>query len=98
VPAGVAGHVPEAHLWVNSLDIVDFHVVCFFNCGSLHDGKGNKFKLKDIGPVVECVRRIKKPCIGYKIMGAGRIDPRICAKLTRCKIKVPTRLAAVFFL
>ncbi|MFH1477588.1 MAG: hypothetical protein ABIH24_08900 [Verrucomicrobiota bacterium] len=87
VPVGVAGHAPEAHLWINGLDIVDFHVVCFFNCGSLHDGKGNKFKLKDIGPAVECVRRIKKPCIGYKIMGAGRIDPRMAFEYAFDQIK-----------
>jgi hypothetical protein len=74
IPVGVAGHSPEAHLWVDSLDIVDFHAVCFFNCGSVHEGKGEKFNLSDMGPAVKCMRKIKKPCIGYKIMGAGRID------------------------
>ena len=77
VPVGVAGHAPEAHAWVDSLGIADFHAVCFFNCGSLHDGRGYRFKLKDIAPAAECVRRIRKPCICYKIMGAGRIDPRL---------------------
>ena len=75
VPAGVAAHAPEAHLWVDSLDAADFHAVCFFNCGSLHNGQGDKFKLADVFPAAECARRIQKPCIGYKIMGAGRIDP-----------------------
>lgn len=75
IPIGVAGHAPEAHLWVDRLDITDFHAVCFFNCGSLHDGKGDRFKLGDIPPAIECIRRIRKPCIAYKIMGAGRIDP-----------------------
>jgi hypothetical protein len=75
VPIGVAGHAPEAHYWVDSLNLVDFHVVCFFNCGSLHSGKGHKFKLTDMARAAECVRRIRKPCIAYKIMGAGRIDP-----------------------
>lgn len=77
VPVGVAAHAPVAHAWVDSLDIVDFHAVCFFNCGSLHDGKGHRFQLKDIGPATECIRSIPKPCIAYKIMGAGRIDPRM---------------------
>jgi hypothetical protein len=77
VPGGVAAHAPEAHLWVDSLDAADFHAVCFFNCGSLHSGKGHRFKLADVGPAVECSRRIQKPCIGYKIMGAGRIDPQM---------------------
>ena len=75
IPTGVAGHKPEVHDWVDSLDLVDFHVVCFFNCGSLHSGLGHKFKLADAFHAVECIKRLKKPCIGYKIMGAGRIDP-----------------------
>jgi hypothetical protein len=77
VPVGVAGHAPEAHLWVDSLGIVDFHAVCFFNCGSLHDGEGEKFRLADMALAIDALRRIRKPCIGYKIMGAGRIDPRM---------------------
>ena len=77
VPFGVAGHAPEAHLWVNDLGVADFHAVCFFNCGSLHDGEGGRFKLRDLEPALECIRRIRKPCIAYKIMGAGRIDPRM---------------------
>jgi hypothetical protein len=76
LPAGFAGHDPEAHLWVDSLNVADFHVICFFNCGSLHRGKGDKFSLADLAPAAACVRRIRKPCIAYKIMGAGRIDAR----------------------
>ena len=77
VPVGVAGHAPEAHLWVDSLNITDFHAVCFFNCGSLHNGAGDRFSLRDMTPAIDAIRRIKKPCIGYKIMGAGRIDARM---------------------
>jgi hypothetical protein len=77
VPAGVAGHTPKVHYWINELDLVDFHAVCFFNCGSVHDGRGERFQLTDLPPAVKCVQDIRKPCIGYKIMGAGRIDPRI---------------------
>ena len=74
VPVGVAAHAPESHLWVDALGVADFHAVCFFNCGSLHSGKGDKFKLGDVAAAVACIRRIRKPCIAYKIMGAGRID------------------------
>jgi hypothetical protein len=87
VPAGVAGHAPQAHLWVNDLGVADFHAVCFFTCGSLHTGKGHKFQLADIGPAVECIRRIEKPCIGYKIMGAGRIDARMAFEYALSQIK-----------
>ena len=75
IPAGAAAHSPQAHLWINSLDITDFHAVSMFNCGSLHSGKGHKFRLADMSPAIECIGRIQKPCIAYKILGAGRIDP-----------------------
>ena len=77
IPAGVAGHLPAVHYWVDSLNLVDFHAVCFFNCGSLHDGRGLRFKLRDVGPAAECTRKIRKPCIAYKIMGSGRMDPHM---------------------
>jgi len=75
LPIGVAGHAPQVHDWVDSLDLVDFHVVCFFNCGSLHAGAGHRFRLADVAPAAACVQRLEKPCIAYKIMGAGRVDP-----------------------
>lgn len=87
IPVGVAGHNPNAHLWVNSLDIVDFHAVCFFNCGSLHDGQGEKFRLSDMDAAVKCIRKIEKPCIGYKIMGAGRIDAEMAIEYAFENIK-----------
>jgi hypothetical protein len=87
VPVGAAGHAPEAHLWVDSLNVVDFHCVCFFNCGSLHTGKGDRFSLADIVPATECIRQIQKPCIGYKIMGAGRIEARMAFEYAFERIK-----------
>lgn len=77
VPVGVAGHAPEAHLWVDSLDCTDFHAVCCFNCGSLHAGKGEKFQLRDLPRAMAAIQKIQRPCIAYKIMGAGRIDAKM---------------------
>lgn len=94
IPVGVAGHLPDVHYWVDSMDIVDFHAVCFFNCESLHVGKGLRFKLREIAPAVECLRRILKPCIGYKIMGAGRIDPQMAFEYAFEEIK-PTDVVNV---
>ncbi len=77
IPVGTAGHTPVVHDWINTLDLVDFHVVCFFDCGSVHNAEGERFDLNDIAEAVACIQRIEKPCIGYKIMGAGRIDPKM---------------------
>lgn len=77
VPVGTAGHSPHAHLWAYELDVpLDFHVVALYNCGSLHDGKGEKFKPEDPPHAIDAIRQIDRPCIGYKIMAAGRVDPR----------------------
>ena len=94
VPVGVAGHDPNTHLWVNALNIVDFHVVCFFNCGSLHNNEGERFVLSDIAPAIACIRSINKPCIAYKIMGAGRIDARMAFEHAFANIK-PTDVVNV---
>ncbi len=77
IPVGVAGHATETHYWVDSLDVVDFHAVPFFNCGSVHTDGGEKFDLRDMPRAVECINAIKKPCIAYKILGAGRIDAKM---------------------
>jgi hypothetical protein len=77
VPVGCAGHSPEAHMWVDQLEITDFHAVPFFTCGSVHNGEGEKFSLSDMLRAVACIKQIQQPCIGYKIMGAGRIDARM---------------------
>lgn len=87
VPVGAAGHAPEVHRWVDSLDLVDFHAVCFFNCGSLHAGGGEKFHLADVAPAAETVRNLRRPCIAYKVLGAGRLDARMALEYAYAGIK-----------
>ena len=76
------------------LGVADFHAVCFFNCGSLHHGKGDRFQLADMAKAVECITRIRKPCIAYKIMGAGRIAARMAFEYAFDAIK-PTDVVNV---
>jgi hypothetical protein len=87
VPVGCAGHTPEAHRWVDSLEFADFHAVPFFTCGSLHNGAGEKFSLSDMLRAVACIREIARPCIGYKILGAGRIEARMAFEFAFEQIK-----------
>ncbi|MBN1675071.1 MAG: hypothetical protein JXR37_28780 [Kiritimatiellae bacterium] len=94
VPTGVAGHSPEAHRWVYGMNAADFHVVCFYRCGSLHRGGGLGFRLQDAPPATACIREIAKPCIGYKIMAAGRIDARMAFDYAFASIK-PTDVVNV---
>ena len=94
LPAGVAGHGPEPHQWVHEQDVADFHAHAFFRCGSLHKGEGLKFKLRDMRPAVEWIRNTPKPCIGYKIMGAGRLDAAMAFEYALDNIK-PTDVVNV---
>lgn len=72
--AGVAGHAPEVHVAVYEAGIpADFHMVSFYNCGSLHAGEGERFEPADPPKAVETIQRIDKPCIAYKVLGAGRV-------------------------
>ncbi|MHC4874804.1 MAG: hypothetical protein ACYTFY_23405, partial [Planctomycetota bacterium] len=94
IPVGTAGHNPETHRWIDSFDVVDFHAVCFFNCGSVHDDEGEKFRLEDLTASSACIQELKKPCIGYKIMAAGRIDPKMAFEYAYENIK-PTDVVNV---
>ena len=87
VPFGVAGHAPDSHYWMDNMNVADFHAIPFFNCGSVHHGGGNRFRLTDALAATECIRRIRKPCIGYKIMAAGRIDPSMAFEYAFDNIK-----------
>ncbi len=79
VPVGVAGHDPAEHLWIDAMDLVDFHAVPFFNCDGIgqHWAGGTKFSLDDVPRAIEAIRAIRKPCIAYKVLGAGRLDARM---------------------
>jgi len=95
IPAGVAAHAPEVHLAIHERGLpVDFHMVCFYDCGSVHEGKGHDFDPADPPKAVEAMRTIQKPCIGYKIMGAGRRDPRESFEYAFANIK-PTDAVCV---
>lgn len=86
--AGLAGHVAESHVAIFEAGIpADFHVVCFYNCGSLHAGGGERFDPADPPLAIDAIRRIDKPCIAYKILGAGRVPAREAFEYAFANIK-----------
>ena len=88
IPAGIGSHSPEAHRWMYEAGVpADYHIVSFYNCGSLHDGKGEKFDAQDPPLACEVIREIEKPCIGYKILGAGRVDAKDALQFAFANIK-----------
>ncbi len=75
VPGGIAAHYPKIHREAAAALPTDFHLVCCFQCGSIHQGQGERFDLADMAEALACIARLDKPCIAYKVLGAGRYRP-----------------------
>ena len=80
--AGVAGHNPQAHLDIHAAGIpVDFHMVCFYNIEGRRGDQAaaddyERFDDRDRAVAVRTIRRLARRCVGYKVLAAGRRDPR----------------------
>lgn len=72
---GVGSHLPQVHLAVSSRLELDFQMVCVHQCGSVHAGGGERFDPADVPLALEAIRNISRPCIAYKVLGAGRYLP-----------------------
>ena len=88
LPAGVAGHDPQVFEWAeNNLD-VDFYMCSYYNAShrdesaELKSGKPEWFNPKDRDIMVNLIQRLTKPVIHYKILAAGRNDPKEALKFT----------------
>jgi len=80
--AGVAGHNPRVFEWAEEHLDVDFYMCCYYNPTSrdkvadhVH-GSTEWFLAEDRQRMVEVIGRLSKPAIHYKVMAAGRNDPR----------------------
>ncbi len=83
VLVGVASHQPEiiAGIEDEGWD-VDFYMACFYNLTgrgkeglTIVDGsEGEKFDPEDPPLMCRVIRQVSKPCIAYKILGAGRLS------------------------
>ncbi len=76
-PAGIAAHVPRFHLEAAERLDLDFHLVCVFQCGSILTGRGDTFDLADVPVALDAIQRLSRPCIAFKVLGAGRFDPAV---------------------
>lgn len=82
LPAGIAAHTPQTHLWAAEHLELDFHMCSYYN-PSRRDShaehqpnEAEVFDPADRQAMTELIARLKKPAIHYKIFAAGRNDPR----------------------
>jgi hypothetical protein len=81
LPVGVASHVPDNIRKVIDMGWeADFFMICLYNIpgyrGKLSTSQDEKFKEGDRAKALALFKQIDKPCAAYKILAAGRCDPR----------------------
>jgi hypothetical protein len=70
---GVAGHAPATHEEVVERELgAQFHCCSFYHLGG---SRGETYLPEDRDRMMETVRQLSTPVIGYKILAAGRNDP-----------------------
>ena len=83
IPAGLGTHMPEVMEYAEEHDWgADFYMSCVYNLSLGSDrvsssisGKANtgeRFEEEDIPVMYEMIRRVPKPCLAFKILGATR--------------------------
>jgi len=71
LPTGMAAHRPDVHPMAESLDFgCDFYFQCFYNVAH-----GDVFEPAARDKAIETIHALPKPCVGYKLLAAGRNDP-----------------------
>jgi len=81
LPAGCASHYPPFLLEIESLGWnPDFYLVCMYHLegykGQLGVEQNEKFRPEDRRPALEAIGQLPRPCFAYKILAAGRLNPR----------------------
>jgi len=82
LPAGVAGHDPAVHRWAEANADVDFYMCSYYNSfrrdhnAAYSSHADERFCDEDRRAMAETIQTVSRPVIHYKIMAAGRNDPR----------------------
>lgn len=72
--AGIATHDPRIPLQAEELGLAtDFYMMCFHN---IQSGSTRGFVQEDRVEAARTVRAVPKPCLAFKILGAGRWEPK----------------------
>jgi hypothetical protein len=92
LPAGVASHIPPNIMEVEKRGWnPDFYMVCLYNIpgykGKLGVDENEKFRQEDRAIALDVIAKVQRPCIAYKILAAGRMDPRVAFKEVFSRIK-----------
>ncbi|MBN1936664.1 MAG: hypothetical protein JW934_18530 [Anaerolineae bacterium] len=82
LPAGVAGHIPEIFTWAEEHLALDFYMCSYYNPSPRdkqpwHDPNvKEQYQVEDRDRMLARIVTLSKPAIHYKVLAAGRTDPR----------------------
>jgi len=83
IPSGLAGHQPKTHIEAQTMGLdFDFHMACFYNLTGrrgkidVADPEAERFHPDDRTRAATLLGELDRPCAAYKILAAGRNDPR----------------------
>ena len=82
LPAGIAGHNPQVFEWAEEHIDVDFYMCSYYNASHRDEhaehisGMPEWFNPEDRDIMTGLIQKLNKPAIHYKILAAGRNDPR----------------------
>lgn len=82
IPAGIAGHNPRVFEWAERHLNADFYMCSYYNPLRRDEqaehisGMSESFKSGDREVMVKLIQHLSKPVIHYKVMAAGRNDPK----------------------
>ena len=103
VPSGMAGHQPKTHLDAQAMGLdFDFHLVCFYNLTGrrgkidVADPNAELYRPEDRDRAAKLLGELRRPCAAYKIMAAGRNDPREAIPFAARHLK-PSDIAIIGF-
>ncbi|MFP4057736.1 MAG: hypothetical protein ACLF0G_12795 [Candidatus Brocadiia bacterium] len=101
-PCGIAGHQPRTHLDVQAAGLdLDFHMVAFYNItgrrGQIDQADPDElYRPEDRRRAARLLGQLRRPCVAYKVMAAGRNDPREAIPYAARHLK-PTDIACIGF-
>ncbi len=82
LPAGIAGHNPRVFEWADEHIEVDFYMCSYYNPSPRdehaehREREAERFDHRDREAMTAVIANLSKPVIHYKVMAAGRNDPR----------------------
>jgi hypothetical protein len=93
LPAGIAGHKPEVFEWAEEHLKCDFYMCSHYNpveraASAEHlSGSDERFREEDRERMVATIQKLSKPAIHYKILAAGRNDPKEAFRYAASKMR-----------